>query len=207
MIRARATVVVLAALTAAAVTAHPLYAATWEIDPAHTTIQFSVRHMMVSNVRGQFAKFRGHVDGEETNPTATRIEATIDTASIDTANQKRDDHLRGADFLDAAKFPTITFTSTKVEKAGEAKWKVTGDLTLHGVTREIVLDLSDVTPPIKDPMGISRAGAEARTTINRQDFGVSFNKTMEGGGLLVGNEIAITIDVEVTKKGDAAPAH
>jgi polyisoprenoid-binding protein YceI len=206
MTRARTIVLSLATLALLTVTSAPARAAVWDIDPAHTTIAFSVRHMMVSNVRGQFAKFNGHVDADPANPTAAKITASIDAASIDTANQKRDEHLRSPDFLDVAKFSAITFTSKKIEKAGEAKWKVTGDLTLHGVTREVVLDLSDVTPPIKDPMGNLRAGAEARTTINRQDFGVSFNKTLDGGGLVVGDQIAITIDVEVTRKADAAPA-
>ena len=179
-------------------------AATWEIDPAHTTIQFSVRHMMVSNVRGQFGKFSGRVEGDAAQPEATRIEATIDAASIDTRNQKRDDHLRSAEFLDVERFPTITFKSTKVEKAGDG-WKVRGDLTLHGVTRPVVLDVSDVTLPIKDPMGNLRAGGQARTKLNRQDFGITFNKTLDGGGLVVGDEVAITIDVEVTQR-PGAPA-
>jgi polyisoprenoid-binding protein YceI len=205
MTRARMTVLALAAIAVVPVASRPVRAATWEIDPAHTTIQFSVRHMMVSNVHGTFAKFSGHVDGDQATPTAARIEATIDTASIDTANQKRDEHLRSPDFLDVAKFPTIGFKSKHLESAGEAKWKVRGDLTLHGVTREVVLDVSNVAPPIKDPMGNLRAGAEARATINRQDFGVTFNKTLDGGGVVVGDEIAITIDVEVTKKSDAAP--
>jgi polyisoprenoid-binding protein YceI len=201
MIRARMLAPLAAVLIG--ITASPAFSATWEIDPAHTTIQFSVRHMMVSNVRGQFGKFSGHVEGDETKPADARIEATIQTASIDTANEKRDEHLRSPDFLDAAKFPTITFKSKRIEKTGDAKWKVTGDLTLHGVTKEVVLDLSDVTSPIKDPMGNLRAGAEARTTINRQDFGISFNKTLDGGGVMVGNEISISIDVEVTRKGGA----
>jgi polyisoprenoid-binding protein YceI len=201
MIRARMLAPLAAVLIG--ITASPAFSATWEIDPAHTTIQFSVRHMMVSNVRGQFGKFSGHVEGDETKPADARIEATIQTASIDTANEKRDEHLRSPDFLDAAKFPTITFKSKRIEKTGDAKWKVTGDLTLHGATKEVVLDLSDVTSPIKDPMGNLRAGAEARTTINRQDFGISFNKTLDGGGVMVGNEISISIDVEVTRKGGA----
>jgi polyisoprenoid-binding protein YceI len=208
MMRARKTVLTLAILATFALAVQPAAAAatTWEIDPAHTTIAFSVRHMMVSNVRGQFGKFSGKVDADEANPTASHVEATIDAASIDTGNAKRDEHLRSPDFLDVAKYPTITFKSKKVAKAGEGAWKITGDLTLHGVTREVVLDLSDVTPPIKDPMGNLRAGAEAKTTINRQDFGISFNKTLDGGGMLVGNEIPITIDVEVTRKNEAAPA-
>ena len=175
-------------------------AATWEIDPAHSTIAFSVRHMMVSNVRGQFAKFTGTVEGDEAHPEATKITTTIDAASIDTGNAKRDEHLRGPDFLDVAKFPTLTFASKKVDKAGEGKWKITGDLTLHGVTREVVLDLDDVTGPVKDPMGNLRAGGEARTKIDRQDFGISYSKTLDAGGAVVGNEVTITIDVEVTRK-------
>jgi polyisoprenoid-binding protein YceI len=143
--------------------------------------------------------------GDVANPTASVVEATIDTASVDTRNAKRDEHLRGPDFLDAAKFPTLTFKSTKVEKAGAA-WKLTGDLTLHGVTKPVVLDVTNVTPPTKDPWGNTRIGAQATTKINRQDFGIVFNKSLDGGGVLVGDEIAITIDVEVMKKGDA-PAH
>ncbi len=175
---------------------------TYEIDPAHTAVQFSVRHMMISNVRGEFTKLSGRATGDVAHPTAATVEATIDAASIDTRNEKRDEHLRSPDFLDVAKFPTITFRSTKVEKAG-AGWKLTGDLTLHGVTKPVVLDVGNVTPPTKDPWGNMRIGAQASTTINRQDFGVSFNKALDGGGVLVGDEIAITIDVEVMKKGDA----
>ena len=174
-------------------------AATYEIDPAHTSVQFSVRHMMISNVRGEFTKLSGKVVGDQSNPTATTVEATIDAASVDTRNEKRDEHLKSPDFLDAAKFPTIMFKSTKVEKAGEA-WKLGGDLTLHGVTKPVVLDVTNLTPPMKDPWGNTRIGAQATTKINRQDFGVSFNKTLDGGGVLVGDEIAITIDVEVTQK-------
>ena len=175
-------------------------AATYEIDPAHTSVQFSVRHMMISNVRGEFTKLSGKVVGDPAKPAATTVEATIDAASIDTRNEKRDEHLKSPDFLDVAKFPTITFKSTKVEKAGENAWKLTGDLTLHGVTKPVVLDVTNLTPPMKDPWGNTRVGAQATTTINRQDFGVSFNKTLDGGGVLVGDEIAITIDVEVTQK-------
>ena len=178
-------------------------AATYEIDPAHTSVQFSVRHMMISNVRGEFTKLSGKVVGDPAKPAATTVEATIDAASIDTRNEKRDEHLKSPDFLDVAKFPTITFKSTKVEKAGENAWKLTGDLTLHGVTKPVVLDVTNLTPPMKDPWGNTRVGAQATTTINRQDFGVSFNKTLDGGGVLVGDEIAITIDVEVMKKGAA----
>jgi polyisoprenoid-binding protein YceI len=182
----------------------PAHPADWEIDPAHTSVQFSVRHMMISNVRGQFGKVAGRVVADEANPTAARVEATLDAASLNTNNQKRDDHLRSPDFLDVGKFPTISFKSKKVEKAGEDQWKITGDLTLHGVTREVVLDVDGVTPPRKDPMGTMRAGAQARTKIDRRDFGINFSKALDGGGLLVGDEVAITIDVEVRGAGGAA---
>jgi polyisoprenoid-binding protein YceI len=174
-------------------------AATYEIDPAHTSVQFSVRHMMISNVRGEFTKLSGKVVGDAAKPTETTVEATIDATSIDTRNEKRDEHLRSPDFLDTAKFPTLTFKSTKVEKAGDV-WKVAGDLTLHGVTKPVVLDVTNLTPPMKDPWGNTRIGAQATTKISRQDFGIVFNKTLDGGGVLVGDEIAITIDVEVTQK-------
>jgi polyisoprenoid-binding protein YceI len=176
---------------------------TYEIDPAHTSVQFSVRHMMISNVRGEFTKVAGKATGDVADPTATTVEATIDAASIDTRNEKRDEHLRGPDFLDAAKFPTITFKSTKVAKAGDG-WKLSGDLTLHGVTKPVVLDVTNVTAPTKDPWGNTRIGASATTKIDRQDYGIVFNKTLDGGGVLVGDEIAITIDVEVMKKGGGA---
>jgi polyisoprenoid-binding protein YceI len=163
---------------------------TYEIDPAHTSVQFSIRHMMISNVRGEFTKLTGKATGDVANPTAATVEATIEATSIDTRNEKRD----------AAKFPTMTFKSTKVEKASDG-WKLHGDLTLHGVTKPVVLDVINVTPPTKDPWGNTRIGAQATTKINRQDFGIVFNKTLDGGGVLVGDEIAITIDVEVMKKG------
>jgi polyisoprenoid-binding protein YceI len=186
----------LAAATIA--TAAPVLAATWTIDPAHSSVQFSVRHMMLSNVRGEFKKVSGTVQGEPTKPTEAVIEATIDAASLDTREPKRDEHLKSADFLDVAKYPTLTFKSKRIDPAGEDKYRVTGDLTLHGVTKEVVLDVSGVTPPIKDPMGKTRAGATATTKIDRKDFGINWSKAMDNGGLVVGNDVAITIDVEAT---------
>ena len=176
----------------------PALAVAWQIDPAHSNVSFSVRHMMVSNVRGEFTKVSGTVEGDEKTPTQAVINATIDATSINTREAKRDDHLKSADFLDVAKYPTITFKSKKIEPSGAGQFKVTGDLTLHGVTREVVLDVSDVTPPIKDPMGKTRAGAQATTKIDRKDFGINWSKTMDGGGLLVGNDVDISIDVEAT---------
>ena len=176
----------------------PTLAATWQIDPAHSNVSFSVRHMMISNVRGEFTKVSGTVEGDEKTPTQAVITATIDAASIDTREAKRDGHLKSPDFLDVAKYPTITFKSKKIEPAAAGQFKVTGDLTLHGVTREVVLDVSDLTASIKDPMGKTRAGARATTKIDRKDFGINWSKAMDGGGLLVGDDVSINIDVEAT---------
>lgn len=179
-----------------ATTAH---ADTWNIDPNHTMVEFSVRHMMISNVKGVFQKTTGTINVNGTDPNSVQIDATIDTTSIDTRVEKRDNHLKSDAFLDVAKYPTITFKSTKVEPDGTDKWKVTGDLTLHGVTKPVVLEVQN-TQPIKDPFGKTRAGASATTTINRKDFGVSFNQPMEAGGVLIGDDVAITIEVEAVKQ-------
>lgn len=175
-------------------------AVTWEIDPSHSAVEFSVRHMMVSNVRGQFNKFTGSVEVDPANLAGAKVQATIDVASIDTRNEKRDEHLKAPDFFDAAKFPQITFVSKKIEAAGDKKWKVTGALTLHGVTKDVVLDVEGPAAEIKDPMGSTRTGASATTTINRKDFGISFSKTLEAGGVMVGDEIAVTLEIEAIKK-------
>ena len=196
-----ATDVMLALLCCAGVAGRAA-ASTWEIDPVHTTVEFGVRHMMVSNVRGQLGKVAGTVDADEKDPSHAVIKATIDAASIDTRNPDRDKHLRSPDFLDVAQYPTITFVSTKIEKAAEGHWKVTGDLTLHGVTRPVVLDVEGPTQPIKDPYGKTRAGAHATTKLDRKDFGIVWSKTLDGGGAVVGDEIAVTIDVEVVRRSE-----
>lgn len=178
-------------------------AANYDIDTAHSSAGFAVRHLAVSNVRGEFAKVTGVVEYDAKDPSKTRVEATLDAASVTTRDPKRDEHLKSADFFDVAQYPVITFKSTKVEKASQGL-KVKGDLTLHGVTRPVVLDVQGPTPEVKDPWGNVRAGASATAKINRKDFGMSFNKTLDSGGLVVGDEVAITIDVELVKK--AAPA-
>ena len=177
-------------------------AATWELDPAHSTIGFSIRHMMISSVRGQFRTFTGKATGDPKTPDKAQIEASIDVGSIDTANEKRDGHLKSPDFFDVAKYPTMTFKSKKIVAAGPGKAKVTGDLTLHGVTKEVVLEVEGGTDVIKDPMGNTRAGAHATAKVNRKDFGISYNKTLDGGGLMVGDDVDITIDVEAVQKGE-----
>src|SRR5439155_1167025 len=156
-------------------------AATWTLDPAHTSVQFSVRHLMVSTVRGAFGKVTGTVQVDEKDLARSKIQATIDAASIDTRIEKRDAHLKSPDFLDVAKYPTITFVSKKIEQVDPGHFKVTGDLTLHGVTREVSLDVEGPTPEIKDPQGKVRAGAQATTKINRKDFGVTWNQALEAG--------------------------
>jgi len=176
------------------------HADTWQIDPAHTNVEFSVRHMMISNVKGQFQKTSGTVDVNGKDPTSAKIDATIDATSINTRVDKRDAHLKSPAFLDVDKFPTITFKSTKIEADGPGKWKVTGDLTLHGVTKPVVLEVESTGTPVNDPMGNTRAGASATTKISRKDFGLTWNQPLETGGVMVGDEVAISIDVEAIKK-------
>jgi len=183
----------------AAVSAGGAGTETWNLDPVHSNISFSARHMMISDVRGEFDKFSGTITANGDDPKSVEIEATIDAASINTRSDKRDADLKGPNFLDVAKYPTITFKSLKIEPDGDGKWKVTGDLTLHGVTKPVVLAVTGPSPEIT-VMGSPRRGASATTTINRQDFGISFNKTLDSGGMVVGNDVPITIDVEAVKK-------
>jgi polyisoprenoid-binding protein YceI len=177
-------------------------AATWTIDPEHSNVGFKIKHLMVSNVKGSFDKFTGTVDLNDKDITKSSVEVSIDTASINTNVQKRDAHLRSADFFDVAKYPAMTFKSKKVAKAGKDKLKVTGDLTLHGVTKEVVLNVDGPTKESKDPYGNIRKGASATTTINRKDFGLTWNKALETGGVVVGEEVNITIEIEMIKVSD-----
>jgi len=166
---------------------------TWQLDPPHSSAQFSVRHLAVSTVRGAFTKVSGTVVYDPANPNKTSIQTTIDAASVDTRVEKRDNDLRSPNFLDVTKYPTITFQSKRVESAGAGKLKVTGDLTIHGVTKEVVLDVDGPSGPMKDPWGNQRMGASASTKINRLDFGVA------GLPGVVGDDINITLDVEMIK--------
>ncbi len=180
-------------------------ASTWNIDPAHTAAQFGVRHLMVSTVRGHLGKVTGVVNLDEADITKSSVEATIDAAGIDTREPKRDEHLRSADFLDVARYPTITFKSKKVSKVADDRYQVTGDLTIRGVRKEVVLDVEGVPKPFNDPFGNVRLGGVARTKISRKDFGVAWNKVLDTGGLVVGDEVEVTIDIELTKQAESAP--
>ncbi|MFE8601877.1 YceI family protein [Archangium violaceum] len=181
------------------------FATEFEIDSAHSGASFSVKHMMVSNVRGAFSKVTGSANIDEKDITKSTVQAVIDATTVNTNEPKRDEHLKSPDFFDTAKFPTITFKSTKVEKAGD-NLKVTGDLTLHGVTKPVTLDVEGFTTEAKDPWGNTKRGGTATTKINRKDFGLGWNKVLDTGGVAVGEEVSITLDLELNKKAPAAPA-
>jgi polyisoprenoid-binding protein YceI len=176
------------------------YAQDWQIDRAHSAAQFSVRHLMVSTVRGHFGKLTGVVRYDPAKPGEASVEAEVDVSTIDTREAKRDAHLKSPDFFDAEKYPAMTFRSTKLEPAGPGKFKMTGNLTLRGVTRPVVFDLDGVSEPIKDQRGGERMGATATAKINRSDFGMTWNRLLEAGGVTVGDEVTIVIDAELTRR-------
>jgi polyisoprenoid-binding protein YceI len=175
-------------------------ASVYEIDPAHSSAHFSVRHMMISNVKGEFTKIAGTVTFDRDKPADSKVEAVIDVNSLHTRDEQRDGHLKSADFFDAANFPDIRFTSTSIEPDGDDEYRVKGNLTIHGVTKEITLKVEGPTPDVKDPWGNIKAGATATTKINRKDFGLSWNVALEAGGVLVGEDISISLELELTKK-------
>lgn len=175
-----------------------VYADTWEIDQSHSNVGFVIKHMMVSKVKGSFKDFKGSFNIDDKDATKTTAEATIDTGSINTDNAKRDEHLRSADFFEVTKYPKITFKSKKVEGAG-ADMKLTGDLTLHGKTKEVTLAITELTAPVKDPFGGTRRGLSATTKLNRKDFGLTWNKAMDAGGVVLGEEVDVALELELTK--------
>jgi len=172
---------------------------TWNIDPVHTMAEFKVRHMMITNVKGHFTGVTGVLTLDGQDITKSHVEASIDAASINTREADRDTHLKSADFLDVEKFPKLTFTSTRVARTGDGELQVEGDLTIHGVTRKVTFAVEGPTPPGKDPWGNTRIGWTATTKINRKDFGLNWNAALETGGILVGEEVTITFDVEAIK--------
>lgn len=173
---------------------------TWKLDPRHSSAQFSVRHMGISTVRGAFSNVNGTVQLDEQDITKSTVEVTIDVATVDTREPGRDKDLRSDHFFDVEHFPSMTFKSRKVEQVSPGKLKVTGDLTIRGTTKEVVLDVDGPTAPLKDTWGNQRAAVNAATKINRQDFGVKWNATLDNGGVVVGDEVNITIDAEMTKQ-------
>ena len=170
----------------------------WQIDTKHSQIEFAVRHMMLSTVRGRFKQFSGDITIDEQNPENSQFAATIDVASIDTGDEGRDGHLRSADFFDVAQYPTATYTSTRIEKTGEDTYKVYGDLTLHGVTKEVPLELT-LEGVTKDMQGNRRAGFTVQASFNRKDFGLTWNVGLETGGVLVSEKVNITIEAQVVE--------
>jgi polyisoprenoid-binding protein YceI len=172
---------------------------TWNIDPAHSAAEFKVKHMMIANVKGQFSKVSGMLVRDESDPANDRVEATIEAASIHTRDEQRDAHLKSADFFHVEKFPILHFKSTGINVAGEGELSVEGDLTIRGVTRKVRFAVEGPTPAVKDPWGNTRVAISASTKINRKDYGLTWNAALETGGILVGDEVAITLDVEFVK--------
>lgn len=175
-------------------------AAIWNIDPAHSAAEFKVKHMMISNVKGSFSGLSGILTERADDATLSSVEASIPVATISTGDAQRDAHLKSADFFDAGKYPTLNFKSTQVTRKGEAAYEVTGGLTIHGVTRPVTFAVEGPSAPGKDPWGNTRIGLSATAKINRKDFGLAWNAALETGGFLVGEEIAITLDVQFIKQ-------
>lgn len=171
----------------------------WQIDPAHSSANFSIKHMMIAKVHGGFEKLSGVLQYDPADVSKSSIEASIEASSINTREPQRDQHLKSADFFDVEKFPTLNFKSKKVEKDGE-DLKVTGDITIHGVTKEIVLNVEGPTAEVKDPYGNIKIGLSATTKIKRKDFGLTWNAALEAGGVLVGDDVSISLDIQFVKK-------
>jgi len=175
-------------------------AVAYTIDPAHSGAGFKIRHLMVAYIRGGFSGVTGDVTIDPSNPANTKINAAINATSLHTHDEKRDAHVKGADFLETDKYPTITFVSKKVTPDGKNQWKVTGDLTLHGVTKEATLEVETAGVEAKDPWGNLRTGAEATTVIKRSDYGLKFNAPLETGGVMLSDDVHVHLDIELIKK-------
>jgi len=178
-------------------------AQTWTIDAGHSGAHFAVRHMMVSTVRGDMGKVSGSITYDGKNLAAAAVDATIDVTAISTRDEKRDAHLKSADFFDVATYPTMTFKSKKVVPGADGSFKLVGDLTMRGVTKEVTLDVEALRPTVKMGNG-SRTGTTATTKVNRQDFGIKWSRALDGGGVVVGDEVTVTIDLELIQQAPAA---
>lgn len=183
----------------ATTTATPATTTTWNIDPVHSVAEFKVKHMMISNVKGQFTAVSGTLSLDETDITKSQVKASIEAASINTRDAQRDAHLKSADFFDAEQFPALTFTSTSVQRNEDGDLEIEGELSIHGVTKKVVFTAEEPSAPGKDPWGNTRIGLSAITKINRKDFGLTWNATLETGGILVGEDVTITLDVQFVK--------
>jgi polyisoprenoid-binding protein YceI len=169
---------------------------TWNIDPVHSVAEFKVKHMMISNVKGQFTAVSGVLTLDPADPANSHLEASIEAASINTRDAQRDAHLKSADFFDVEKFPTLSFKTTRITRTGDGEFSAEGNLTIHGVTRKVVFAVEGPTPAAKDPWGNTRLGLSATARINRKDFGLTWNAALEAGGILVGEDVALTLDVQ-----------
>jgi len=178
---------------------------TWQLDPSHLEFGFAVRHLMISTVRGRFGAVRGVVSVDHDDFATASVDVTIDAASVDTREPKRDEHLRSADFFDVARFPTLTFTSRRVDPVGPGRYTLVGDLTIHGVTRGVSLDVS-AEGFGRDPWGNERAGFSAKGAIKRSDFGLVWNQVLEAGGIAVGDEVKLNIEVELIRQAATVAA-
>ena len=185
--------------TATTATAPQTAVSTWAIDPAHSVAEFKVKHMMISNVKGQFSGVSGTLERHEGDVTKSKVEVTIDAASVNTRDAQRDAHLKSADFFEVEKFPALLFKSTRVILKNQDEHAVEGELTIHGVTHTVRFAVEGPTPPAKDPWGNTRIGVSATTKINRKDYGLTWNTALETGGILVGEEVTITLDLQFVK--------
>lgn len=180
-------------------TTSPASLITWKLDPAHSSAEFKVKHMMISNVKGTFSGLSGTLTEHTVDSTLSSVEASVDISTVNTGDAQRDGHLKSADFFDVEKYPAMTFKSTKVERKAEDEYRVTGDLTIHGVTKPVTFAVEGPTAPGKDPWGNTRIGLSATTKINRKDFGLSWNAALETGGFLVGEDVQLTLEAQFIK--------
>ncbi|NBV50382.1 polyisoprenoid-binding protein [bacterium] len=192
------------ALVSLGIFALPIFAGVWEIDDAHTAAKFKIRHLMVSNVYGQITGAKGALDMDDKDLTKTQGTVTLEVNTVNTANEKRDAHLKNEDFFDVSKHPTITFQIKKVVKASGGKWRMDGDLTMKGITKPITLKEVELTPTIKDPWGATKRGLTGVTSLNRKDFGLTWNKQLDGGGMVIGDKVDIEVAMELKEKTEAA---
>lgn len=172
---------------------------TWNVDPVHSVAEFKVKHMMISHVKGQFTAITGTIALDESDIANSRVEASIDASSIQTRDAQRDGHLKSPDFFDVERFPTLHFRSTRVQRSGDVELDVTGELTIHGITHEVEFHVEGPGPAVKDPWGNTRMGLSATTKINRRDYGLTWNTALETGGILVGDDVTITLELEFVK--------